>query len=103
MNAWTERPQKRGIGCFAKGCLLFLTLGILLIVVGIGGSFWGLRHLYLSDKPAPIPEASAPSEPGPATPGERNVTPANETTAAVHERLDAFKTAARAHEQTGVE
>jgi hypothetical protein len=103
MNARTEPPPKRGMGCFAKGCLILIALGVLLVVVGVGGSFWAVRHLYLSDKPAPIPEVTAPSETGAATPGETNVAPPSETSAAVRERLDTFKKAARAHEQTGVE
>ena len=102
MNARTEPPPKRGMGCFARGCLILIALGILLVVVGVGGT-WGLRQIYLSDKPAPIPQASPPSETGAATPGETNVAPPSETSAAVRERLDTFKKAARAHEQTGVE
>jgi hypothetical protein len=94
MNARVEPPPKRGMGCFAKGCLIFIVFGILLVVAGIGGTFLGL-HIYLSDKPAPIPEASAPSETIVATPTETSVT--------VRERLDTIKSAARAHEQTGTE
>jgi hypothetical protein len=103
MNARVEPPPKRGMGCFTKGCLILIAIGILLVVGGMGGTFWGLRHFYLSDKPAPIPEASAPSETGAATPGETNAAPPSETSAAVRERLDTFKKAARAHEQTGVD
>ena len=40
MNARTEPPPKRGMGCFAKGCLILIVLAILLVVVGVGGSFW---------------------------------------------------------------
>src|SRR5215211_2890555 len=103
MNSHVEPPPKRGRGCFAKGCLLLLVFGILLVVVGIGGTYWSLRHVYLSDKPAPIPEASAPSETEPATPGETNVVTPSEKSAEVRERLDTMKQAARAHEQTDME
>ena len=102
MNARTEPPPKRGMGCFAKGCLILLALGILLVVVGVGGT-WGLRQIYLSDKPAPIPEASAPSEPSAATPGETSSTTPSGTSAVVRERLNTMKKAARSHEQTDVE
>jgi len=95
MNASVEPPPKRGMGCFAKGCLILIALAILVVVVGVGGSYWSLRHIYLSDKPAPIPQASAPSETSAATPGETSDT--------VRERLDTLKSAARAHERTGVE
>ena len=103
MNTGVEPPPKRGKGCFAKGCLILIALGILLVVVGVGGSYWSLRHIYLSDKPAPIPEASAPSETSAATPAETSAATLSETSAPVRERLDTIKSAARAHERTGVE
>jgi len=100
MNARVETPPKRGKGCFAKGCLILIAFGILFVVAGVGGTYWSLRHIYLSDKPAPIPEAPVPSA---ATPGETSVATPSETSATVRERLDTIKSAARAHEQTGVE
>ena len=105
MNARVEPPPKRGMGCFAKGCLILIACAVLLVVVGVGGSFWSLRHVYLSDKPALIPEASTPSETtGAATPDETSVaTPTKRAAAAVRERLDTMKNAAPAHERTGVE
>src|SRR6266576_6918626 len=103
MNSHIEPPPKRGMGCFAKGCLILIVLGILLVVVGVGGTYWSLRHVYLSDKPAPIPEASAPTETTAATPGETSVAAPSGKSAEVRERLDTMKHAARAHEQTGVE
>jgi hypothetical protein len=94
------------MGCLAKGCLTLTAVVILLVAVGIGGSLWSLRHVYLSDKPVPIPEPSVPREPiGAATPVETS--PASPmpsgTSAALRERLDTIKQAARAHERTGVE
>ena len=103
MNARVEPPPKRGMGCFGKGCLILVAIGILLVVVGVGGSFWAVRHVYLSDKPAPIPEATVPTETSPATPGETSVAAPSEKSAEVRERLDTMKQAARAHERTGVE
>ena len=73
MNTPIEPPPKRGMGCFGKGCLILIVLAILLVVVGVGGTYWSVRHVYLSDKPAPIPEASAPTETSAATPGETSV------------------------------
>jgi hypothetical protein len=91
------------MGCFGKGCLILIASGILLVVGGIGGTYWSLRHVFLSDKPAPIPEASAPTETSPVTPGETSVAAPSEKSAEVRERLDTMKQAARAHERTGVE
>ena len=103
MNARVEQQPKRGMGCLAKGCLILIVLAILLVVGGIGGTYWSLRHVYLSDKPAPIPETSAPSETGAATLGETSVATPSKKSAEVRERLDTMKQAARAHERTGVE
>src|SRR6266487_5803610 len=103
MNARTEPPPKRGKGCFAKGCLILIALGILLVVVGVGGTYWSLRHVYLSDKPAPIPEATAPDETSAAPPGEASVATPSERSVEVRERMDTMKQAARAHEKNDVE
>ncbi|HYY36022.1 MAG TPA: hypothetical protein VE867_06590 [Candidatus Binatia bacterium] len=104
MNARIEPQQKRGMGCFGKGCLVLIILAILLVVVGVGGSYWSVRHVYLSDKPVPIPEPSASPETSAVTPGATSMaTPApSERSAAVRERLDTMKQAARAHEPNEV-
>ena len=104
MNAAIEPQSKRGMGCFGKGCLLLIVLAILLVVVGVGGTYWSVRHVYLSDKPALIPETTAPAATTPSTPpGETSVATPSEKSAEVRERLDTMKQAARAHEQTDVE
>jgi hypothetical protein len=103
MNTGIEPPPKRGRGCLAKGCLILIVLAILLVVVGIGGTFWSVRHVYLSDKPAPIPEATAPAETSAATPGETSQATPAEKSAEVRQRLDTMKKAGRAHEQTDME
>jgi hypothetical protein len=104
MTARTEQPQKRGMGCFGKGCLILIVLAILVVVVGGGGTFWSVRHVYLSDKPAPIPEPSAPPGTGAAavTPGGTSTATPSERSIAVRERLDTMKQAARAHEPNEV-
>jgi len=91
------------MGCFGKGCLTLVVLAILLVVVGVGGSFWGVRRVYLSDKPAPIPEATAPTEMSSATPPETTAPSPVERSAEVRERLDTMKKAARANEETEME
>jgi hypothetical protein len=104
MNTWVEPPPpKRGSGCLGKGCLLLLVFGILLVIVGVGGTFWSVRNVYLPDKPALIPEASAPAEADAATPEGTNAPVPTESSAAVRERLDTMKKAGRAHEQTDIE
>jgi hypothetical protein len=102
MNTPVEPPPKRRIGCFAKSCLILIVLGILVVVLMVGGSLWSVRHVYLSDKPAPMPQAFAPSETGAVTPGGTSMATPSETSTAVRERLDTMKQAARAHERTEV-
>jgi hypothetical protein len=103
MNTRLEPPPKRGMGCFAKGCLTLVVLAILLVVIGVSGTFWSVRHVYLSDKPAPMPEASPASETGTFTPQEMSTPAPIARSAEVRERLDTMKKAARAHEQTDME
>jgi hypothetical protein len=103
MNAPVEQQPKRGMGCFGKGCLILIVLAILLVVVGVGGTYWSLRHVYLSDKPAPIPQTSPPSETEATTLGETSVARPSDTSVVVRERLDTMKKAARAHEATDME
>ena len=80
-----------------------MVLAILFVVVGVGGSYWGVRHVYLSDKPAPIPETTSPAEMSAATPGETSATRPSEKSAEVRQRFDTMKKAARAHEVNEVE
>jgi hypothetical protein len=103
MNTPIEPPPKRGSGCLGKGCLILIVLAILLVVIGVGGTFWSVRQVYLSDKPAPIPQASAASETPAVTLGETSAPAPVEQSAEVRERLDTLKKAARAHEQTDME
>ena len=102
MNALIEPPPKRATGCLGKGCLTFIVLAILLVVIGVGGTFWSTRH-YLSDKPAPMPEASPASETGTVTAQETSTPPPIARSVEVRERLDTMRKAARAHEQTDME
>src|SRR5215467_10274732 len=102
MNTPIEPPPEREKGCFGKGCVLLIVFAILLVVVGAGGT-WSLRHVYLSDKPVPIPEAAAPSETSAVTPGETSAPAPVQRSAEVRERLDTMKKAAGAHEETDVE
>ena len=75
MNTPIEPPPKRGMGCFGKGCVSLMVFAILVVVVGVGGTYWGLRHVYLSDKPAPISETTARTDTSAATLGDTSLRP----------------------------
>jgi len=74
MNTWVEAPPRRkGLGCFARGCLILLIFAIVLAIACFAGMYWGLhRHSALfygsywlaktrsiAQAPTPVPEFSA--------------------------------------------
>jgi len=77
MNGWVEAPPPRkGLGCFARGCLILVVFGIVLAIACVAGLYWGFqRHsamvhgVYwlakthsLAETPAPVPEFTASEE-----------------------------------------
>ena len=71
MNTWVEAPpQRQGLGCFGRGCLILLVFLIVLAIAGFAGMYWGLhRHSALfygsywmaktgsfAEAPTPVPE-----------------------------------------------
>jgi len=45
-NGWIEAPPpQKGMGCFAKGCLILIVFFIFLGVAIIGGTIYGVRYL----------------------------------------------------------
>jgi hypothetical protein len=71
MNTWVEAPPRRkGLGCFARGCLILLVFAIVLAIACFAGMSWGLhRHSALfygsywlaktgslAQAPTPLPE-----------------------------------------------
>ena len=74
MNTWVEAPPRRkGLGCFAQGCLILLVFAIVLAIDCFAGVYWGLhRHSALfygsywlaktrsiAEAPKAVPEFSA--------------------------------------------
>jgi hypothetical protein len=49
MNTWVEAPPgRKGLGCFAQGCLTLLIFAIVLAIACFAGMYWGLhRHSAL--------------------------------------------------------
>ncbi len=77
MNTWVEAPPPRkGLGCFARGCLILLVFAIVLAIACFAGMYWGFqRHsavvhgIYwlakthsIAEAPAPVPEFTASDE-----------------------------------------
>lgn len=73
MNTWVEAPpQRKGLGCFGRGCLILLVFVIVLAIAGFAGMSWGLhRHSALfygsywlaktrsfAEAPTPVPQFS---------------------------------------------
>ncbi len=74
MNGWVEAPPPRkGLGCFARGCLILVGFGVVLAIACFAGVYWGFqRHsavvhgVYwltkthsIAEAPAPVPEFTA--------------------------------------------
>jgi hypothetical protein len=77
MNTWVEAPPpRRGLGCFARGCLILVAFAVVLAIACFAGLFWGFqRHsaivhgIYwlakthsISEAPEPVPEFAASEE-----------------------------------------
>jgi hypothetical protein len=77
MNGWVDLPPpKKGLGCFARGCLILVVFGIVLALACFAGLYWGLqRHSAIvhgifwlakthsiAEQPAPVPEFMASDE-----------------------------------------
>src|SRR2546427_5768584 len=68
MNGWVDAPPpRRGLGCFARGCLILLVFGIVLAMACFAGLYWGLqRHsavvhgIFCLAKTHSVAEESAP-------------------------------------------
>ncbi|HST30686.1 MAG TPA: hypothetical protein VLK27_07590 [Chthoniobacterales bacterium] len=91
-SSWIEPPpHQRGLGCFAKGCLILLVFGILLCLAFVAGTYYAARFLRTTDyfstehQRLPFSHASVAEE------------------SAVRARWDAFDKAARAHEPARIE
>jgi hypothetical protein len=89
-SSWIEPPpQSRGLGCFAKGCLILVVFAILLSFAFVAGIYYARynHNNYFSTQHERLPVS-------PATVEEEN---------AVRARWDAFEKAARAHEPARIE
>ena len=71
MNTWVEPPpQRKGMGCLGRGCLILLVFAIVLMIACVAGVFWGFQRnsaimhgIYwlakthsIAEAPVPVPE-----------------------------------------------
>lgn len=57
-NTWIEPPPRKGMGCFAKGCLILFAFTALLIVALVAGGVFAVRKVkteFLPGEPLPMP------------------------------------------------
>jgi hypothetical protein len=91
MTSWIEPPPpQKGMGCFAKGCLILIAFFILLGLAFIGGTFFAVRYLrtaYFPTTHVQLPTATATEQ-------EQQV---------VRARWDSFEKAARTHQPARIE
>src|SRR5438477_13132594 len=89
-SSWIEPPpQQRGLGCFAKGCLILVVFFILLGLAFVGGTYYAAKYLrteHFSTNHERLPQSQETVE-------EED---------AVRARWDAFQKSARAHEATRI-
>jgi hypothetical protein len=87
-SSWIEPPpQRHGIGCFAKGCLILVVFFILLGFAFVAGYYFAQKHEYFGThhEALPISRATVDDE------------------QAIRARWDSFEKAARAHEAARIE
>ena len=90
-QTWIEPPPpQRGMGCFAKGCLILVAFFVLLGLAFIGGTYVAVR--YLRAEYFPTTRASLPAPP-----------PDEQLQQDVRARWDAFERTAHAHQPARIE
>ena len=87
-SSWIEPPpQRHGLGCLAKGCLILVVFFILLGLAFVAGYYFAQKHEYFSThhEPLLISKATIDEE------------------EAVRARWDGFEKSAKAHEAARIE
>ena len=102
MSTWVEAPpQRKGLGCFGRGCLILLVFAIVLAIACFAGMYWGLHRnsalFYgsywmaktgsFAEAPTPVPEFN----------------PSNQQTQLVQERWQDFEQKTRAGQSAEIE
>ncbi|HEV3394471.1 MAG TPA: hypothetical protein VG103_13310 [Chthoniobacterales bacterium] len=87
-SSWIEPPpQRHGVGCFVKGCLILVVFFILLGLAFVAGYYFAQKHDYFSTHHEELPASHATVE-------EED---------AIRARWDSFTKAAQGHEAARIE
>jgi hypothetical protein len=90
-SSWIEPPpQQRGLGCFAKGCLILVVFVILLALAFVAGTYFAARYLrteYFSAHHDRLPNSQATTD----------------EEEAARARWDAFEKSARVNQAARIE
>jgi hypothetical protein len=102
MNGWVDAPPpKKGLGCFARGCLILLVFAIVLAIACFAGMYWGLhRHSAIIHGLYWLTKAHAIAQTPVTVP---QFTASDAQTQSVHERCEDFEQKARAGQPAELE
>jgi hypothetical protein len=90
-QTWIQPPPpQKGMGCFAKGCLILIAFCVLLGIAFVGGTYLAMRYLRAEYFPTTREALPTPA-------------PSQETQETARARWDAFERAAHAREPARIE
>src|SRR5215470_6490892 len=102
MNGWVDAPPPRkGLGCFARGCLVLTLFAVVLAIACIAGMYWGFHRnsavihgVYWLSKVQAIGQAPTPIP---------QFTASDAQIQSVHERCEDFEQKTRAGQPAELE
>lgn len=102
MNGWVDAPPPRkGLGCFARGCLTLVVFAVVLGIACFAGMYWGLhRHSAIFHGLYWLTKAQAIGQTPVAIP---QFTATDAQIQSVHERCEDFEQRARAGQPAELE
>jgi hypothetical protein len=102
MNGWVDAPPPRkGLGCFARGCLVLVVFAVVLGIACFAGMYWGLhRHSAIFHGLYWLTKAQAIGQTPVAIP---QFTASDAQIQSVHERCEDFEQRARAGQPAELE
>ena len=102
MNGWVDAPPpRRGLGCFARGCLTLVVFAVALGIACFAGMYWGLhRHSAIFHGLYWLTKAQAIAQTPASVP---QFTASDAQIQSVHERCQDFEQKARAGQAAELE